>query len=253
MSEFDYKTFTSRNYLYISEELQEKISSTKIAFFGTGLSSYIAEQSSRLGFMNIHLSDGDKVELSNLNRQAFSIDHVNQYKSLVLKQKMLAINPLSNITHEIDYVDDIDDIKDVINSSDIIINTIDCNRTYFDLIEYSRLRGKLVICPFNPGFSGLVLNFTKDSASVYNIFDLEKELDDFEISKQLFQNYPQLKTLKEANSTSESFLNNAKASYFPQIIIGASITCGMVLSTIVNYLNEKPIIKMPTIFLVDFH
>jgi tRNA A37 threonylcarbamoyladenosine dehydratase len=61
-----------RNFLYISESNQEKIKNFRILIGGCGLGSVIAECALRLGFENLTVIDGDKVELSNLNRQNYT-------------------------------------------------------------------------------------------------------------------------------------------------------------------------------------
>jgi molybdopterin/thiamine biosynthesis adenylyltransferase len=249
MIDFAYNELISRNYMYVTDDIQQKIKNTKIAFFGTGLSSNIAEHCVRFGFMQLHLNDGDKVELSNLNRQAFSINDIGQSKSSAIKNKLLQINPDCIITASETYVKDIQDVTAIIDASDIVINTVDCNKVYFDIIEYARAKNKLVLCPFNPGYAGLVICFNHESASSSEVFDLEKtRLDDYEISKQLFDKYPQMQTLKQAGSTSDEFLNNAKKNgYFPQINIGALITTALILSIIVRYLKNETIELAPHI------
>ncbi len=251
MLSFNYINFVSRNYFYIQQQIQEKIQNTKLCFFGTGLSSTIAEQCARLGFVNFNLVDGDKIEISNLNRQVFSLQDVGKYKVETLRNKILSINPECNISTENIFLESLDQIKDKINSSDIIINTIDCSALYFEIIEYARLQNKLVICPFNPGFGGLVMCFSKDSASPYKVFDFSKQINDFEIVKQLFMLFPQIKTLEHLNITLEDASLLSNIEYFPQTTIGASITCGMVLTALVSYLKNEKIIQMPNIYYFD--
>src|SRR5690606_20094577 len=134
--------------------------------------------------------DGDKVELSNLNRQAFDIDDIGLMKAEALKNKILKINPSCSISINTHYIRKSGDVETEIENNDIVINTIDCNKLYFDIIEYARNKHKLVICPFNPGFAGMAICFTYDSAASYEMFDLTRELNDIEISRQLFDKFP---------------------------------------------------------------
>ena len=68
-----------RNYLYISDAEQAIISSLNIVIVGVGLGSNIAECALRLGFCNITIIDGDKVELSNLNRQNYFHEAIGHF------------------------------------------------------------------------------------------------------------------------------------------------------------------------------
>lgn len=246
---FDYQHFTSRNYSYVPDDIQQKIKLLRISFFGTGLSSNIAEQCARLGFMHFHLNDGDQVEFSNLNRQAFNIFDVGKFKVNVTKEKILSINPNCQITVNSSYLQLQEDYQHEIENCDIVINTVDCNQVYFDIIEYSRKMNKLVICPFNPGFAGLVICFNQNSTAASQVFDLGcQNLNDIEISKQLFDKFPQIQTIKQANTTCDEFLNNTtQKGYFPQINIGALITTALTLTTLIKFLKKEPISLAPNI------
>ena len=247
---FKYEELISRNYQYIAPKTQEKIQKTRLVFLGTGLSSAIAECCARLGFTQFYLQDGDNIELSNLNRQAFSLHDVGESKAAILKNKILAINPLCNIEANTNNITNINDCLGQINKGDIIINTIDCNRTYFDIIEYTRTQNKLVICPFNPGFSGLTIAFNQSSCSSYELFGINHKhhLNDLEIARQLFIKYPQINTLKQVNQSLENFLETITTrGYFPQITIGALITNALVLTMIIKFLNDESIALAPNI------
>ncbi len=245
---FDYDKFVSRNYLYISPELQNKIKNTTLAFFGTGLSSSIVVACVRLGFTKFIFVDGDKVELHNLNRQDFIYKSVGRSKVKALKIRALKINPDLKIVTKMAYIKDVKEVKAYIDQSDIVINTIDFCKANFDIIDYVRKANKLIICPFNPGFGGITLNFTANSPSPYEIFSLENGFHDIAIIKQLFERYPEINTLNDTGLSLDDFLNNSQEKYFPQMVISASITTGMVLNVIKRYLNGEAITIMPEIY-----
>ena len=253
MQKFAYDDLISRNYLYLNQELQYEIRKTKLAFFGSGLSSNIALQATRLGFTNMYLHDGDKVELSNLNRQAFDCHDLGQYKVEALRKKILEINPLCNISVGAGFVGSINDVVEQIDDSDVVINTVDCTQIYFDIIEYARKNNKLVLCPFNPGFAGLVLCFSRESVSCWDVFDKQKPLDDFEISQQLFLKYPEINAPAQAGGSIEEFLTNAREHYFPQINIGALLASSMVLTAMIKFLKKEPLKLAPEIFYVNIY
>ena len=86
-----------RNRIYISPEEQERIGRAKIFLAGAGLGSVIAECLLRIGFQNITNFDGDTVELSNLNRQNYTVSDIGKAKVEALKNRLKEINPLANM------------------------------------------------------------------------------------------------------------------------------------------------------------
>ena len=81
-----------RNRVYLTSEDQEIIKNYPIILGGSGLGSIIAECALRFGFENITIVDGDKVELSNLNRQNYTEDDIATTKVSAIKKRLLSIN-----------------------------------------------------------------------------------------------------------------------------------------------------------------
>lgn len=252
MKNFSYENLISRNYSYVSEETQEKIKKTNLLFLGTGLSSNIIINCTRIGFCNFVLYDGDRIELTNLNRQQFYMNEIGSYKVDVLKKRIKSINPNSKVRVTTNYISSIDDIKEGITQSDIIINTVDCNKLYFDIIECGMKYKKLVVCPFNPGYDGFVLFFNQNSALPQKVFNLDIPLDDIQISRQIFEKYPMLKTLDQANVGLNGFLENAR-NYFPQIIVGAELTTALSIIGMIKNINGESIPLAPDPFFVNLY
>lgn len=74
--------------------MYEKISSGSVAIAGLGgLGSQIAAMLVRAGVGKLLLVDFDKVELTNLNRQAYSISHLGRRKTEALAEILANINP----------------------------------------------------------------------------------------------------------------------------------------------------------------
>jgi len=239
-----YSELISRNYLYIDPTTQSKIKNSRIAFFGSGLASTAAEYAVRTGFSNILICDGDNVEVSNLNRQAFTHKDIGRKKVFSLKKKLLEINPEIVVHTHSTYIESIDEIHEEIEKSDIIINTVDCDRTYFDLIEDATLRKKLVICPFNPGYGGLVACFSYQSASAYEMFKCKDPIDDIEIAKKILDRFPDI--CKKQKISNKMFIDSVhKNNYFPQLIIGGAIASSLVVTNMIKYLRDEPISLAP--------
>ncbi|MBE6051382.1 MAG: sulfur carrier protein ThiS adenylyltransferase ThiF [Clostridium sp.] len=84
-----------------SKEIYEKLKNAKVAVAGLGgIGSHIAVNLARSGVGKIHLVDFDRVDLTNLNRQAYTIEHLGRLKTEALREILLKINPYLDITIE---------------------------------------------------------------------------------------------------------------------------------------------------------
>lgn len=84
-----------------SAKIYAKLKRAKVAVAGLGgIGSNTAVSLARSGIGHIHLVDFDSVDLTNLNRQAYTIEHLGQLKTEALKDLLLNINPYLNITTE---------------------------------------------------------------------------------------------------------------------------------------------------------
>ena len=90
----------SRTQLLLGKQAIEKLQSSHIAVFGIGgVGGYACEALIRSGVGRFDLIDDDKVCLTNLNRQIIATRKtVGQYKADVMKERMLEINPDTEIT-----------------------------------------------------------------------------------------------------------------------------------------------------------
>ena len=72
-----------------------KLQNSYVAIFGLGgVGGYVGEALVRSGIGSFDLIDDDKICLTNLNRQIIAtFDTVGQYKTDVIKERMLKINP----------------------------------------------------------------------------------------------------------------------------------------------------------------
>src|SRR5215472_11947722 len=66
------ETLYTRNWAYISAELQDHLATTTLFTAGSGLGSVVAILAARTGVKRFIIADGDTVQESNLNRQSFS-------------------------------------------------------------------------------------------------------------------------------------------------------------------------------------
>ena len=85
----------SRTELLLGKEAMDKLANSRVAVFGIGgVGGYVCEALVRTGVGSFDLIDDDKVCLTNLNRQIIATRKtVGQYKTDVMKERMLEINP----------------------------------------------------------------------------------------------------------------------------------------------------------------
>lgn len=90
----------SRTELLFGKAAMEKLENSRVAVFGIGgVGGYVCEALVRSGVGHFDLIDDDKVCLTNLNRQIIATRKtIGQYKTDVMKERMLEINPKVDIT-----------------------------------------------------------------------------------------------------------------------------------------------------------
>lgn len=95
-----------RTAMLLGEEAVNKLNSSSIIIFGLGgVGSYTAEALSRAGVGKLTLVDGDRISLSNINRQLYALHStVGRYKTEVAKERISDINPDCEISIITDFV-----------------------------------------------------------------------------------------------------------------------------------------------------
>lgn len=116
-----------------------KLDKIRILMVGCGaIGCELLKNFTHMGIRNIIMTDMDKIEKSNLNRQfLFHHEDINEFKSITAKKKILEMNTLMNIQANIDFMGK--ETEDKYNSSfysniDIIVNALDnvVARKYMD-------------------------------------------------------------------------------------------------------------------------
>ncbi len=96
MEPFD---FTERTRLLIGAENLRRLSAASVLIFGVGgVGSYCVEALARCGVGHLTLVDGDRVNVSNLNRQLIALrSTVGRYKCEAARERILDINPQAQV------------------------------------------------------------------------------------------------------------------------------------------------------------
>jgi molybdopterin/thiamine biosynthesis adenylyltransferase len=156
----------SRNWAFIAQETQTRLAQTTLFTAGTGLGSVIAVLAARTGFQRFILADGDRVALSNLNRQAFTRADLGRNKAKATARMIHAIAPNAQVKIVPRYLDSVRAAKQIARA-DLLINTIDLTSSAFlGVNRVARAQGRPVIFPMNLGWGGVALVFTPESMSL---------------------------------------------------------------------------------------
>ena len=89
-----------RSELLLGEEAMSRIAEKRVIIFGVGgVGSWCAESLIRSGIRKLTIVDSDRVCITNINRQLMATTKtVGQVKVDALKERLLTINPLAEIT-----------------------------------------------------------------------------------------------------------------------------------------------------------
>ncbi|MGE4421086.1 MAG: sulfur carrier protein ThiS adenylyltransferase ThiF [Pseudodesulfovibrio sp.] len=139
---------------HIGEERLARLQGVKIGIAGCGgLGSNCAMHLVRSGFTRFTLVDFDRVEFSNLNRQAFFNDQVGQYKAEALAANMRAVNPDLDLDIYVERVD-VARVKKLFGDCDAVVEAFDRAAAKKRLVEALLPLGRLVVSASGIGGCG---------------------------------------------------------------------------------------------------
>ena len=108
-----------------SPEIQEKLSAGRVAIAGLGgLGSNVAYLLTRIGVGHLHLIDFDVVDITNLNRQQYFMEHLGMPKTDALESLLKKINPYLDIQTDCVRVTE-DNIRELFGEWDIVCEAFD--------------------------------------------------------------------------------------------------------------------------------
>lgn len=84
-----------------SPDIHKKLKEASVAIAGAGgLGSNIAVMLARSGVGHLHVVDFDIVDITNLNRQAYTVKHIGKHKVNAITEILMEINPYMRVTTE---------------------------------------------------------------------------------------------------------------------------------------------------------
>jgi len=135
---------------YFSKEQCAAIRAATIGIAGAGgLGSNCAMNLVRTGFEKFVIADGDAVDLSNLNRQAYFPEHIGRPKVECLRELLLKINPACAIA-AIRATVDASNAPSLFKSCGVVVEAFDTPECKAMIVNAFAGSGKLVV-----GASGL--------------------------------------------------------------------------------------------------
>ncbi len=177
----DRETFYAALHERHTKEHQEKFDKTSVYIGGLGgLGSNVAILLARLGVGHIHLVDFDRVDISNIHRQQYYVSDIGKFKTEVMCQRLLDINPYIAVTTTNARVTR-DNAAEIFENADIICEAFDEAETKAmfvnEFFENFGQRKKLVAASGMAGFlSSNTIKTKKITDNFYLCGDFETDV-----------------------------------------------------------------------------
>ena len=158
----------SRTQLLLGADAMEQLKNSRVAVFGIGgVGGYVCEALVRSGVGHFDLIDDDKVCLTNLNRQIIATRKtVGHYKTEVMKERMLDINPDVEVTvHNCFFLPETAD-EFRFEEYDYVVDAVDTVTAKLELVMKCKEKGVPIISSMGAG--------NKLDASAFKVADIYK-------------------------------------------------------------------------------
>ena len=237
MEKLNQNVLYSRNQPFIDPEVQENLASLSVGLIGVGLASQLAQSLIRVGVKNLALWDGDKVSLTNLNRQAFSVADLDKNKASVTANYIRSINPDVNVEVQEKFFEQAD-LNAGLNDMDIVVNSADFDRPIiYEISDAILSKNGWCIQPFNLGLGGSCMVFGPDGPSLEDI-TRGRQTNPALFMKNLLDNCEGFRPSKKLLEAGETLLTSGEAmGYFPQNVIATLISTSLITWAIVQIVS----------------
>ena len=137
----------------IGEDKRLILKDKTVAVFGLGgVGSFVVEALARAGVTNLVICDGDKVDITNINRQLFALTStVGMLKTDVAESRLKDINPQINIIKKPIFFNEQTKDQFDFNSYDYVVDCIDMVTSKILLTECAKSAYKPVIACLGTG------------------------------------------------------------------------------------------------------
>ena len=149
-------TFEQGLLRYLSSQQLSTIQKIRIGIGGAGgLGSNAAMILVRSGFKNFEILDHDIIDASNLNRQQYYLNEIGLDKIVVLKSRLLNINPdLNIIVHKTKWTPEAGASEQYFKNNDFIIEAFDKTESKHAFVDFYHDKVKYIVS--GNGMAGLL-------------------------------------------------------------------------------------------------
>lgn len=244
---FDPLDAFKRNLGWITPDEAQKLSNTRVAIAGVGgVGGHYCEILARLGVGSFHIADPDFFEVANFNRQnAAGLSTVGRMKVEVLKELILDINPLAEVTTFKDGIN-ANNYDEFLSGVDIYLDGLDFFLINERIDLFFKLRERkipgITLAPI--GMGAATLAFTNTSMSFADYFGLKKDQPArVQRLRFLLGLAPSLMHIPYLADRSFVDIDNMRV---PSLPIGPYLCAGIACSlTIKIVLNRGPVLATP--------
>jgi molybdopterin/thiamine biosynthesis adenylyltransferase len=253
----DVAALYSRNWAFITPELQARLEKATLFLAGVGLASQIATLATRTGFRRFILADGDHVDLSNLNRQAYQQDQLGHNKAAAAAAAIRAIRPDAAIEALPTFLD-VDSLAAPLAGADFVVNSIDFDHpALFALNRAARAGGKTTLMPLNLGWGGAVIIFTPDAPPLEEFLELsaDEAAQSGVVAKRMVE-----RALGRSPAGTPPYLTSTLADFVahgetwpnePQLGAATTLTAALAVRALVALIAGDPVRVAPAVNHVD--
>ena len=143
----------SRTRMLLGPEAMERLAHARVMLFGVGgVGGYAAEALARSGVGALDLVDGDRVSLTNLNRQIIALHStLGRYKTDVARERLLDISPdMAVNAYPVFYTPETADRFDL-GRYDYVIDAVDMVSAKLEIVLRAQAAGVPVISSMGAG------------------------------------------------------------------------------------------------------
>ena len=242
----------NRNRIYIQPDEQEKLKHFRVLIAGLSIGSVVAECALRMGFENITIVDGGKVEESDLNSQSYLLSDVGNDKAESLAKRLATINPEADI-RVVDELISHDNVESLIEGHDVAINALDFRSDLpFVFDKVCAEKNIMVLHPFNFGWAGFLAVVDPDGKSLQTLSDKSLDFDlkvaEYVLGYQAFWMQPQ----EWLDKVVKQYLRENGTLPPPQLSVASWITAGLCTHALFNIATGKEVRKFPKFYLSSF-